>query len=132
MPVSPAHLEKLITQVSMGLRMEDIMRDDERKAGHQVVKPGEVTWLPAEDWEETVVVSVQDGKIVRLVAILARNPGNGAFRRLIHSIHDAGLIPCVVAPTIEMRATLKRWGWKGQHHGHRWTSEEHWKPRQST
>lgn len=128
MPVSPAHLEKLIAQVSMGLRMEDIMRDDERKAGRKVVVPGDVTWLPAEDWDHTVVVSV-DGDVVRLIALLALNPGNGAFRRLIYSIHDTGLTPCVIAPTIEMRATLKRWGWKGKRHGHGWNGEERWKPR---
>lgn len=130
MPVSPAHLEKLIAQVSMGLRMEDIMREDERKAGHLVVLPGDVTWLPAEDWDPTIVVSV-DGAVVRLVALLARRPGNGAFGRLIYSINDAGLTPCVIAPTIEMRTTLKRWGWKGRHHGHGWNSEERWKPRRN-
>lgn len=122
-----AQLDKLLAQIGTGMRMEEIMRNDETAAGRRVVKPGDEPWLPAADWDSTNVVSV-DGDTVRLIAIWTPTPGQGAFRRLIAAIEAAGLRPCIVEPTVEMRATLKRWGWKGKRHGHGFGSEERWRP----
>lgn len=119
---------RLLSAMDAGMRMEDIMRADEIKAGRRVVKPGEEAWFPAADWHHSNVVSVE-GDTVRLIAIWALNPGTGAFRRLVASIFAAGLKPCIIEPTNEMRATLKRWGWKGRRYGYGFESEERWRPR---
>lgn len=113
-----------------GRPMQEIMRDAERKSGFRVVVPGEVLWLSADDWDATVTVSVDDKhKTVRLVAILAKSPGKGAFRRTVRAIMDAGLTPCVVEPTHEMRATMQRWRWAPRRVGRGFDSEEQWRPR---
>ena len=125
---SAQHLETLFERMERGESMSDIMKADERSAGYTVVVPGEVQWLPADDWDPTIVVSI-DGKRVRLVAILAKRPGNGAFRRLVAAIRAANLVPHVIAPTHEMRATLKRWGWRMRIRGARFDLEEIWHPR---
>lgn len=122
------YLTELLIKASMGVRLHEVMRADERAKGHRVVVPGGEPWLPAVDWDATSVVSV-DGNVVRLVAILALNPGNGAFRRLIAAIQTAGLTPHISTPTREMRDTLRRWGWKGKHRGWGDDVEEIWKPR---
>jgi hypothetical protein len=123
-----AAIDRLIAALASGRRVYEVMREDERRAGRTVIVPGDVEWLPAADWDETVVVSL-DGQQVRLIAILAKNPGNGAFRRLIAAICAAELVPIISTPTNEMRETLKRWGWKGKIHGWGEQSEELWKPR---
>lgn len=110
--------------------IHEIMRADEQARGNTVVVPGEVDWLPVEDWHETVVVSQADRE-VRLIAILAKRPGEGAFRRLVDAIRRAGLTPVVVAPSLEMRATLRRWGWRQRNVGGGWDQEEQWLPRKA-
>lgn len=129
MSILAEQLDRLFAQIGTGQRMEDIMRDDEAKAGRRVVKPGDEPWFSAADWHHSNVVSV-DGDTVRLIAIWALNPGGGAFRRLVAAIHAAGLKPCIVEPTHEMRQTLKRWGWRGRRYGHGFESEERWRPAQ--
>jgi hypothetical protein len=107
-----AHMQRIFDAIDNGTPICELMRADERALGHRVVTPGEVAWLPAEDWDPTVVVSIDRDRYVRLVAILARNPGNGAFRRLIAAISATGMRPSVVLPTRELQSTLRRWGWK--------------------
>lgn len=124
------HIDALFAELDGGKQIHEIMRDNERRDGARVVVPGEVSWLSADDWHPTVVASI-DGRVVRLVAILANRPGSGAFRRTVAAIIDAGLIPAVIAPTHEMRATLKRWRWKCRHIGYGLESEEQWRPRKS-
>lgn len=119
---------RLAEALESGEGIHALMRADEAAAGRKVVVPGDVPWLPAEDWDPTIVVSI-DGRRVRLVAILAKNPGNGAFRRLVAAIEAAGLEPTIVCPTNEMRATVKRWGWKRRDVGRDWNHEELWYPR---
>jgi hypothetical protein len=86
-------------------------RKHETRAGYLVVAPGEVAWLSLEDWHPRTVVSI-DGRHVRLVELWARQPGRGAFRRLIAGIFAHGLSPDVIDPTVELQATLTRWGWE--------------------
>lgn len=75
------------------------------------VPVGSVPWLPLADWSRHAVVT-RSRRRVRIVLISAREPGTGAFRRLISGIRAAGLKPVVVCPLGHMEAILKRWGWK--------------------
>lgn len=124
-------MDAVFATLDSGKPMHEIMRANEREAGFSVVVPGERSWLSADDWHPTVVVSTA-GKEVRLVAILANRPGSGALRRTVKSIMDAGLVPVVVEPTREMRETMRRWKWKVRHVGHGFMDrEEQWRPRKS-
>lgn len=91
----------------------DMMRDDERKRGYRVFRPGEVRWLPACDWHGDCVVSVNKN-VVRLVLIVSKR--SGSLRRLVAEVEALRLIPEVIEPTRELQATLARWGWQ---HGRR-------------
>lgn len=123
-----SHLDELFTAMEQGVAICDIMRENERKAGYEVVLPGSQPWLSAEDWDETVVVS-KDDKHVRLVAILAKRQCQGSLHRTIRGIIAAGLIPQIVEPTVEMRTTCKRWGWRSRRIGRGFESQEVWYPR---
>src|SRR6185369_10126381 len=83
----------------------------EKERGFEIVETGSVPWLPAADWPNDIVIT-QKGKEIRIVSIYAKRPGNGAFRRLITAIIQAGMVPVIVTPVHEMRDTMKRWGWK--------------------
>lgn len=127
MGVSEFYLVNLIDRLGRQ-PIHEIMREDERERGNRVVVPGKVPWLSADDWDPTIVVSL-DHKDVRLIAILANSPGNGSFRRLVAGIQAEGLTPVVLAPSIELRATLRRWGWRCRYVGRGVTREEQWRPR---
>lgn len=127
MSVTADYLGKLLDRMATK-PIHEIMREDERERGYRVVVPGEVPWLSADDWHPTIVVSI-DGPKVRLIAILANRPGQGSFRRLIMGITAAGLVPVVIAPTKELRDTLKRWGWRERNRGYGLNYEERWSPR---
>ncbi len=121
-------LDKLFAAMDAGTPICEVMRNDERTNGFEIIKPGDVSWLSTDDWDETVVVS-RDGNRIRLVAILAKNPGNGALTRTVKGILAAGLIPTIIEPTNEMRATCQRWGWKTRRVGAGFESYEIWYPR---
>lgn len=125
--VSVQYLVDLLTR-SQSKSMAEIMREDEVAAGRRIILPGDTSWLPASDWPHDVVVS-QDGREVRIIAIYARQPGQGAFRRMVDGIIAAGLVPVVIAPSQEMRATLKRWHWRCRYAGAGVHEEEQWRPR---
>lgn len=108
--------------------MWEVMREFEEEAGYTIVLPGSEPWFSLDDWDETVVVS-RSRREIRLVAILARNPGHGALTRLVYGILSDGLVPVIIAPTLEMRATMKRWNWAPRHVGSGWDHEEQWRPR---
>jgi len=129
MGVSAQYLADLIDRMAT-TPIHKIMRDDERALGHTPVIPGDVPWLSPADWPHHVVVSLAGSK-VRIIAIVANEPGNGAFRRLIDGIAAANLTPVVIAPSNEMRATLKRWGWRERSRGYGLSHEERWSPKRS-
>ncbi len=112
------------------LGVAGLMIMGEQKAGRRCVQPGDAApfVFPAEDWCYPAVVSVADGE-VRLIAILATPPGNGALRRLLANIRDAGLRPVICEPvgTI-MPAILKRWRWKRRIVGDGMDRTEEWRP----
>ena len=70
MSVSAKQINELANKLASGQSIHDIMRHEEFSHGYKVVKPGDEPWLPADDWDETSVVSI-NGKCVRLVAINA-------------------------------------------------------------
>ena len=124
-----AAFERILAEIDKGGSVADLMRADETAAGRLVIRPGQQPWLAADDWDESVVVSIDRGR-VRLVALLARNPRHGALRRTIDGIKAAGLVPVIVEPVREMRETCRRWGWKMKHVGNSFeTREEQWMPR---
>jgi hypothetical protein len=87
------------------------MRRHEVARGHELVLPGTTPWLPAADWDPGIVVSITGRRRVRIVAIYARQPGTGAFSRMVDGILLAGLHPLIVEPTGIMDLILDRWGW---------------------
>lgn len=105
----------------------EALREDERAAGFDPVHPGEREWFSAADWSAGDVVSVRK-RIVRIVAIKARDPGKGAFSRLITAIAVAGLTPVIVEPMFSMPDILTRWGWKRSVVGKGFDREEIWMP----
>lgn len=122
-------MNALFATLNDGRPIHEIMRANERDSGCRVVLPGETPWLSADDWHPTITVS-RNGSEVRLVAILAKNPGNGALRRTVRGILDAGLTPVVIEPTHEMRATMQRWKWRKRISGYGFFDrEEQWRPR---
>ena len=122
-------IERALSSAEAMGGMHEVMRAEERKVGRRVVVPGEEPWISADDWDQTCVVSI-DGRQVRLIAILARNPGRGSLRRMVEAIISADLKPCIVCPTREMRETLKRWNWRERKVGRGWEQEERWSPRE--
>lgn len=112
------------------LGMAGVMLQHEVDAGRRLVQPGtrEPFAFSAEDWDFPQVVTY-DGREVRICLINARDPGHGAFRRLVDAIQAAGLTPVVVAPVGEtMPAIMKRWRWKRRRVGRGWAREEQWRP----
>ena len=75
----------LLNALSTDMPICEIMRSNERSAGFLVVKPGDEPWLRADDWDPTVVVST-NGRVVRLVVILAKVQCRGALTRTVREI----------------------------------------------
>jgi hypothetical protein len=71
------------------------MIDAERLQGHRIVK--QAPWFNPDDWDPHTIIS-QDRRRIRLVALQAKEPGTGAFTRLVAAILAADLIPVVVEP----------------------------------
>ncbi len=130
----PAHvqrtIDRIVIAIDTGRNMADIMREDERARGHTIIVPQPTGWFPSADWPDDVVASL-DGRTVRLVAIYARTPGQGAFHRLISAIQASGRTPCILGPlSPDMQAIMKKWKWKRRDVGHDFeTREERWEPR---
>lgn len=125
-PISPPMLQ-LINDMASGLPMHQIMRRNESADGHKVIVPGDVTWLPSSDWPGHVVVS-QNFREVRIIAIIAKVRRNGAFKRLVRGIIEAGLQPVVIEPMFDMPLILRRWGWSGHTVETPSGREEQWRP----
>ena len=103
------------------------MRIAELKRGAVIIQPGTVPWLPIEDWHETDCVSIDNGE-VRIVAILAKQAGTGAFSRLVQGIIDCGLTPVVLEPLEQMQTIMDRWGWIHSETGFGDDHENQWRP----
>ena len=122
-------LETLLDKIMQdGYNPSQAIADSESAVGHTVIRPGEASWLPADDWNPGSVCSI-NGMFARLVLIDALRPGTGALTRTLAAIKSAGMIPCVVDPTRELAATLERRGWKSKQHGTTFEDREtRWTP----
>ena len=96
-----AEMVKSTSQNEIGNRL----RGFELMMGHSIIS--EADWLNPLDWTRRTIVS-QDRHRIRLVAMEARQPGTGAFTRLIDAIERAGLIPVLVEPNEQIVAWCKR------------------------
>ena len=112
-------IDKMVNRMFL-LGPGEAMRQDEREKGYGIILPGEVPWLPTEDWPDNVVIS-QCRDEIRIIAIFAKEPGKGAFRRMIAGIKAAGLKPVVVCPFRDMEDILVRWHWN-------YRGNEEWTP----
>jgi hypothetical protein len=107
----------------------EAMRRNEIAKGGTLVPTGSVDWLPHTDWIEDMVVS-RVGDDVRIVAIQAKEPGSGAFSRLITALAKRGLRPIVVCPFSHMEEILRRWKWRRKDVGIGFDDrEDQWTPR---
>lgn len=120
-------IERLFDQVASGCSIPEMMRADEAEAGHGVVLPGDLPWFSADEWSPDCVVSI-DRRRVRLILIVAKRPGTGAFTRLAARILASGLKPMVLAPTREFQAMLSKRGWRRKDFGTGLDHEERWEP----
>jgi len=83
--------------------------------------------MPAAEWERGVIT--RQGDEIRLVAILAKQPGNGAFKRMLAAIKAAGLRPVIVSPVGPVMPTLMRkWRWRRTIVGLDFGRYEEWRP----
>ena len=103
---------QVVHKLSTGLPPFAALQAQEISLGHELVRPGNASWLRCEDWPSTVVVSRTAAGEVRIVLVHALRPGTGAFRRLVDGILAAGLRPAVVAPVLDMPEILSKWGWR--------------------
>lgn len=107
-----------------------VMMLAEAQSGRRPIQPGATMpfAFSADDWAFPQVVSVE-GQEVRLVLIEARQPGNGAFRRLIDAIQAAGFTPVVIEPVgVTMPAIMAAWGWRPTTAGRGLSRVEEWRP----
>jgi hypothetical protein len=104
----------------------DNLRRMEIEQGFTLVEAA--IWFDPADWHERSIVS-QDGKRIRLVALQAREPGNGAFTRLIAKIFAAGLTPVLVEPNEMMENWCHRHNYRRKRIGQGEHRHEIWYPR---
>ncbi len=120
-------IDRMFAQLDAGRTIPGMIREDETEAGNRVVMPGDAPWFSADDWSSDSVVSI-DRRRVRLILIVAKRPGTGAFTRLVARILASGLKPIVLAPTREFQAMLLRRGWRRKVFGTGLRHEERWEP----
>lgn len=125
--IDPLEIHKL-TATLTARGIPDKMRDDERRAGFAVIRPGEASWLPLSAWHPDCVVST-DGERVRLVLLHALRPGHGAFLKMLIELNLAKLSPVVVEPTERLAERLTTWGWKSRRIGKGFHAQRIWYPR---
>lgn len=134
--MTPRTAESAITEaqimetVERCLRMGTVaaMTATEIEKGYTPIRVGEADWLPVKDWQDNAIVSM-DGRKVRIVAVIAKEQGRGAFSRLVTNIIKSGLQPVVVCPFSQMESILERWNWRKKIVGSTYEDvEEQWFP----
>ena len=106
----------------------DRLRVGEVKMGFSIIT--QARWLDPDDWDQWTIVS-QDAKRIRLVALSARHPGNGAFTRLIDKIMREGLVPVVVEPNERLAEWCRKHWYRKRNCGHGALRHEVWYPKRS-
>lgn len=113
----------------MNLSREEIgqrMMTAELAQGFKIVVSAD--WLDWDDWTDYTIISLDEDR-VRLVAIEAKTPGQGAFTRLIAKIIDAGLVPVLVEPNRSLVDWCARHDFRSRRIGKGSFSHEVWYPR---
>jgi hypothetical protein len=98
---------EVLVRSALALSREELgakLKAGEVKMGFSIVT--EARWLDPEDWDRWTIVS-QDKNRIRLVALSARDPGHGAFTRLIDRITKELLVPVLVEPNDRLVAWAK-------------------------
>lgn len=99
----------------------------ETARGFIVRHPGDETFFPLEDWDNSII-SI-DCRRVRILMVRSRTPGAGAFSRMINAILLTNMIPVVVAPLEPLKFILHNWRWhKSFSPGNFFEREEIWVP----
>jgi len=106
--------------------MGDKLRANEVLMGFSVVT--EARWFNEDDWDRWTIIT-QDKNRIRLVALSARNPGTGAFTRLIDKIMREGLIPVVVEPNERLTEWCRRHWYRKRNSGQGVLRHEIWYPK---
>ena len=104
-------LEEVLDSILDGHDPIAAIVESETAHGFKVVRPGDVPWFLAADWQPASIASVTK-TTVRLVLLHAIVERAGAFTRTCHAILGAGLIPTVIDPVQEFSDTLRRWRWR--------------------
>lgn len=80
----------------------------------RLVEPGPwPSYLPNAEWHgDTCMGENRQGKVMMMVLLRARIPGQGAFRRLVGRLRQDGWRVVVVLPTGEMPAICRHMGFK--------------------
>jgi hypothetical protein len=85
-------------------------------------------WLD-DEWIDSIV---SEGRgFVRLVALHAKEPGKGAFTRLIRKIEARGYIPVLVEPNQLLKDWCDRHNFRRKHIGRGELRHEVWFPRRN-
>lgn len=90
------------------------MIDAELAQGYALVK--EAMWWDRSEWTKRTIIT-RDDKWVRLVALEAKSPGNGALLRLVKAIESFGYVPVIVEPNAAMTAWCERRGYRSKRIG---------------
>lgn len=105
-------LSQITTIIGLAMRfgIVDVMEEMERSQGFEIIKRGSRDWYSRKDWVESIIS--KDREFVRIVAVRARNPGKGSFKKMIAGIKSEGLTPLVICPLPDMVSILTKWGWR--------------------
>ena len=96
------------------MSMADVIYDSEAQMGARPLIEADGVRICENDWSPAPIIT-RCGDDVRIVAVIARLLGNGAFSRLVGDIRKAGLCPVVIEPMgAQMPSILAKWGWTGR------------------
>lgn len=106
---------------------EELILEMETSVGGTPFRPGDRKWFPTSEWYPMSILSERDGEI-RIVAVTAKTPRCGAFRRLLGAIIAAGMVPVVCTPMRVMEGIMRRWGWQERKVPTMHGLERQWRP----
>lgn len=98
----------------------------ERDQGFSIIL--DAIWFDQNDWDAATIIT-QDGKRIRLVALQAKIPGQGAFNRLVRRIFAHNLAPVLVEPNEMLVGWCYRHGFRSKTIGRGDNRQTIWYPR---
>jgi hypothetical protein len=107
-----------------------VLKDFEVESGFVIINPCVLIEEPEKKFETLLITEKENPETcygrrnLRIILVVSRVNGNGAFSHFIDAAIARGYIPNVIFPTMEMAKILNRWGWnKSVVNG-----EDVWKP----